>query len=168
MITIKTKKTYEINKLLKKKIFILKNDYWNYSLKNQNIWFKKNVFKNDLHNLVFFKKQLIGYTLLKTRSQNNKNKKYIYLDTFIISKKFRKFGLGKMLINFNNFYIIKKKLIGVLLCYERTIKFYKNFGWKKISNQKIKFIDKKVSDDLKCMIYSNSIQSKNLNLYVNK
>ena len=74
MITIESKKSHQINEILKRKIFLLKKDYWNYSLKNQNIWFKRNVFKNDLHNLIFFKKNLIGYTLLRTRSQKKKTK----------------------------------------------------------------------------------------------
>jgi hypothetical protein len=75
MFNLTSKKTFELNINLKKKIFLLKKSAWKYSLKNQETWFKKNVFYNDIHNLFFFKNELIGYTLLRKRTFEIKQKK---------------------------------------------------------------------------------------------
>ena len=112
MFNLTSKKTFELNINLKKKIFLLKKSAWNYSLKNQETWFKKNIFNTDIHNLFFFKNELIGYTLLRKRTFEIKQKKknYFYFDTMIIKKKFQKLGFGNFLMNFNN-YIIKNEFL---------------------------------------------------------
>ena len=55
-------------------------------------WFRKNIKKNDLHNLLFYNKKLIGYNVLKKRTLyiNKIKKNYFLLDTLIIDKKFKK------------------------------------------------------------------------------
>ena len=53
----------------------LKNDYWKYGLRSNLNWFKKNIKTNDIHNLLFIDKKLIGYTLLRKRKAIIKNKK---------------------------------------------------------------------------------------------
>ena len=75
---------------LKKKDIIqickLKNSYWNFGLKSNLRWFKKNVKKNDINNLIYLKKKIIGYTLFRKRTViiNKKKIKYLYFDTLII------------------------------------------------------------------------------------
>ena len=68
MISLFSQKSIKINIKIKKQIFLLKKSYWNFSLIKQKEWFKKNIKKNDIHNLLFLDNKLIGYTLLRKRS----------------------------------------------------------------------------------------------------
>ena len=61
-----SKKTYTLSTFEKKKIFKLKKKNYNFKLKDQLKWFDTNIKKNDIHNLLFFKKKLIGYNCLRS------------------------------------------------------------------------------------------------------
>ena len=91
MIKFYSLKTVSLTKTQIKLICNLKNQEWKYGLFSQLKWFKNNVKNNDIHNLVFCNKELIGYTLLRKRLliENNKNKKYFLFDTIIIDKNYR-------------------------------------------------------------------------------
>ena len=137
-------------KYLKKKEIIkicnLKNTHWKFGLKSNLKWFRKNIKKKDIHNLLYKNEDLIGYTLLRKRLallKGNKIKKihYLYFDTLIIKDKFRKFGYSKALMNFNKKIIKKEKLHAFLICYNNLIKYYKKFGWTKIQNKSFKVMD---------------------------
>ena len=73
----------EINTICK-----LKNSTWNFGIKSNLQWFKKNVKNNDLNIILKLGKSTIGYTLLRKRTYLNKNKRkhFFYLDTIIIAK----------------------------------------------------------------------------------
>ena len=64
-----------------KSICQLKDMEWKFGIKSQLKWFKKNIKKNDIHNLFYIKSKLIGYTLLRQRTCkiNNSTKKVKYL-----------------------------------------------------------------------------------------
>ena len=70
---IKILKTQYLDFNLKKKIFHLKKQFWRFSLISQKKWFKKNIFKNDLHILLENKKKLIGYNCLRLNKIVYKN-----------------------------------------------------------------------------------------------
>ena len=98
------------SKKLKKKqvkeICILKDKEWKYGIKSQTKWFEDNVKKNDLHNLLYIKNKLIGYTLLRKRTYKINNsiskKNYLLFDTLIIDKNYRKKKYSSVLMNFIN------------------------------------------------------------------
>jgi hypothetical protein len=120
------------DKKIIKKISFLKKQYWNYSIKELNDWFRKNIDKKDIHNMILCSNKLVGYTCLRLGSyklENKKNKIY-YFDTLIIDKNYRKNNFGGIIMNFNN-YIIKKSLTpSFLICEKLMIKFYDKYGWK--------------------------------------
>ena len=67
-LSLKTKLT---KKLKKKNIFEickLKNTQWKYGLKSQINWFNQNIKDNDIHNLAYLQKDLVGYCLLRKRN----------------------------------------------------------------------------------------------------
>ena len=78
LISLNTKK---LNKDKVLQISKLKDSQWSFGLKSQLEWFKNNIKKNDIHNLLYIKSKLVGYTLLRRRSFNTNNqiKKKIYL-----------------------------------------------------------------------------------------
>ncbi|PPR47246.1 MAG: hypothetical protein CFH19_00680 [Alphaproteobacteria bacterium MarineAlpha5_Bin9] len=139
----------------------LKNSFWNFGIKSQIKWYKKNTKKSDIHNLLYIKNKLIGYTYLRKRSSTilvkNKSKKikYIYFDTLIINKSFRKKNISKILMEKNNEIILKSKLHSFLICKKKLILFYKKFNWKKIPKKKIIVKDHLFNDN--GMIFNHNI-----------
>lgn len=137
MLKLISKKHSKLNKLDKKKIIYLKNTHWNYRFSEHNQYLRDNYKQNDFHNLFFFQNELIGYTAFRNQYLIYKNKKFKYLhfDCLVILKKYRNKKLSKLLMNFNEYTIIKKSLPSILFCENKLTKFYKKFNWK-ISNDK--------------------------------
>ena len=138
-----SKRTSSLQRKEIKQICLLKNTFWKYNLKNQLLWFNRNIKSNDIHNMIKFREKILGYTCLRKRTflLNNKKEKYLLFDTLIISKKLRGKKISKLLMSFNNNIIIKNKKISFLFCKKDLISFYKNNGWKKIKSKLIKVID---------------------------
>ena len=153
-------KSFKLKHLSKKDIFEickLKNSFWKFGIKSNLKWFKENVKSGDLNIVLKVNNVLVGYTLLRKRIYYIKNtrKKYFYLDTIIISKKFINKGYGKILLQFNNFLINKFNFLGFLLCEKKNIKFYKKFGWNSL-NSKDFSIQNKDSRNLCAMSFNTS------------
>ena len=108
MVKIKSYKTSYIKKFYIKNICKFKNRFWRYGYKNNFDWFEKNIKYNDIHNLIFLKKKIIGYSCLREKKINLK--KYFIIDTVCVNKKYQNNGFGKKLMIFNN-KILKKKLL---------------------------------------------------------
>tara|TARA_B100000767_G_C19614603_1_gene471340 strand:- start:245 stop:775 length:531 start_codon:yes stop_codon:yes gene_type:complete len=146
-------KTKYLPKNYIRKICNLKNSFWKYNIKSQLKWFEENVKKLDIHNCIFLKSKIIGYTLLRRKNTKIGKKRYQYLliDTVIISQKFRKKKISKILMELNNNIIKKNKKVGILFCQANLVNFYKKFSWKIIRKPQVKI---KRYDNLNCMIYS--------------
>ena len=86
-----SKTTSLLSKKEIKNICILKDTQWKYGIKSQLNWYKKNIKKEDIHNLLFINSKLIGYTLLRKRMcfVNKVKKKYLLFDTLVLDKKYR-------------------------------------------------------------------------------
>jgi len=170
MITLKSLNTYQLKKKEIADICSLKNTFWNFGLDSNILWFKEHIKKKDIHNLLYLKNELAGYTLLRNRSVflNNNKQKYLYFDTLIIRKKFRNLKLSKILMNFNNDIIMLKKKHSLLICNDKLISFYKKFKWKIVSKKKITIVDHK-TQDYKFMNF-NFIKTRNIKTkyYLNK
>ncbi len=147
-----TLNSFNLKQLKKKDILSickLKNEQWKYGLKSNLSWFKKNIKKNDIHNLLFLNKKLIGYTLLRKRKavikKENKIKRinYLYFDTLIIKKKFRKNLYSKILMKFNSKKIISKRLHSFLICSKKLVNYYIKFNWTHLKKNEFKLMDHK-------------------------
>jgi len=160
MLKLVSKSTKELAAANIKEICHLKNSQWKFGLKSQLKWFKNNIKKHDIHNCVYLKDQLVGYTLLRKRTLMVSNKKinYLLFDSLVIKKKLRKKKLSYLIMLFNNSVIKKKKRISFLMCKNKLINFYKKFYWKKINNSKFSVVDHPFSSN--GMIFN---YSKNLN-----
>jgi hypothetical protein len=135
--TIHSKKTFELKKNEIIQICKLKNSFWKFGLKSNLDWFRNNIKRNDIHNLIFTNFKLIGYTALRINSLfKNKSKiKYFYFDTLIIDKKYRFNELSSILMHFNNQIILNNKKISFLICQKEMIKFYKKFYWELLNKK---------------------------------
>ena len=71
-------KTNQLRKSDLNKIIKLKDSFWRFGKFSQLKWFKENIMKNDIHNLLFFKEDLIGYTCLRKKKFIKEKKKLIF------------------------------------------------------------------------------------------
>ena len=158
-----------INKQIKE-ICLLKDMQWKFGLKSQLKWFSENIKKKDLHNLLYIKSKLIGYTLLRKRTCKipslNQKLEYLLFDTLIIDRKYRGVNISKLLMNFNNATIKQLDIISFLVCEDKLINFYKKNNWKKLSKNKFDVADHKSSSN--GMIFNSLNLNKKHIFYVNK
>lgn len=167
---LKSKITNNLTKNQILQICKLKDSHWDYGLKSQFKWFENKLKKNDIHNLLYLKKNLIGYTLLRVRTciiKNTIKKKYLLFDTMIIDKKNRNKNYSKLLMNFNNKIIKKYNYFSFLICDKYMVNFYKKHNWKNILKKNIIFLDHSFSK--KAMTLNNKlINNTKFKLFVNK
>lgn len=134
-----TKKTSKLSKQKIEEIYKIKDSFWKYGKSSQASWFKQNVKRGDMHNLLVNRQKLVGYTLLRKREmkiRDRTKKNYFLIDTVIIRKDKRKKKLSNELMKLNNSVLLKYKKVGFLLCKKKLIKFYSKYSWEKISNKK--------------------------------
>ena len=162
MITLKSVKTKYLTKIIILKICELKNSHWKKGINSQINFFKKNCKPNDVNNLLYFNKNLIGYTLLRKRKfyENFKIKNYFYFDTLIINKRFRDLRLSVFLMIFNNYIIKRNNFNSFLICEKKLIKFYKKFNWKLENKKKIKINNLKKNKNVMSYNYKKKISKK--------
>ena len=161
-------KTSKLNKNRITQICNLKETEWSFGINSQLEWFKNNIKKKDIHNLLYFKSKLIGYTLLRSRSFNNNNKlkkEYLLFDTLIIHKDYRNKKLSNLLMIFNNTIIRETGLFSFLICKNDLIRFYKKYDWIKLNKKNIKVVDHPFSTN--GMLF-NTNKIKKYYFYVNK
>lgn len=170
---IRVLKKDKIEEKLKINLCKLKKTFWNYSLKSHVEWFSKNVKKNDINIFLFNKDSLIGYNLLRKRNYyliENKIKKnpFLFLDTLIIKKEFRKKNLSKKIMNKNIDISRKSNLPLILICKKQHINFYKKFKFKLLKKNNFQYMDHKFN--LYSMIYAKRnikhLISKKIQIYL--
>jgi hypothetical protein len=122
-----------------KQICSLKNKQWKFGIKSQLKWFKNNIKKFDLHNLLYIKSRLAGYTLLRKRTCKivnlKKNTHYLLFDTLVIDKKYRGMKLSDLLMCFNNIIIKQSGFTSFLICSNELLSFYKKNNWTKLNKK---------------------------------
>tara|TARA_B110000008_G_C16942036_1_gene552883 strand:- start:1071 stop:1610 length:540 start_codon:yes stop_codon:yes gene_type:complete len=121
-----------------KQICLLKDKQWKFGIKSQLEWFKNNIKKFDLHNLLYIKSRLVGYTLLRKRTckiENLKNTYYLLFDTLVIDKKNRGKKLSDLLMCFNNVIIKRSGFISFLICSNELLSFYEKNNWTKLNKK---------------------------------
>ena len=162
--TILSKKTYQLSTKEINKICVLKNTHWKHGMKSQIDWFKKNTKKKDIHNIFYFKTQIIGYTLLRNKicKINTITKKYLLFDTLILKKSFRGKNMSSLLMNFNNQLIKLSNKFSFLICDYKMINFYKKFNWKILTKKK--FVMLTNVSNKKGMIFNQKNLTKKNNL----
>ena len=136
-------------------------------MNSQINFFKKNCKPNDINNLLYFKKNLVGYTLLRKRTfyEGLKKKNYFHFDTLIVDKKFRDLRFSIFLMNFNNYIIKKNNFYSFLICEKKLINFYKKFNWKLENKKKIRIDSLKKNKNIMSYNYKKK-NSKKINLNI--
>ena len=154
-----------------KSICLLKDEQWKFGIKSQMKWYRKNIKKNDIHNLFYIKSKLVGYTLLRKRTCEirslNKRTNYLLFDTLIIDKKYRDKNLSNLLMSFNNTIIKQSGYFSFLICKKELVSFYKKNKWIKLNDKNIKVVDHLFSTN--GMIFNKKeANKKKYYFYINK
>ena len=154
-----------------KAICHLKDKFWKFGIKSQMKWYKKNVKKNDIHNLFYIKSKIAGYTLLRKRTCKikglNKKINYLYFDTLIIDKKYKGKNLSNLLMNFNHKIIKQSGCFSFLICKKKLVNFYKKNQWLKLNTKNIEIADNLFSTN--AMIFNKKeANKKKYYFYINK
>ena len=121
---------HNLNDQEKKKIFKLKNQFWNFGLKEQKLWFKRNISKKDIHIFFQLKKKLIAYNCLRLKMLNNY--KFYLLDTLIVDDKLKNNGYGGLLLDINKMISLTRKKPIFLKTSKLVGSFYKKFNFNLI------------------------------------
>ena len=160
--------TKKLKKNQIKQICFLKETNWKHGFKSQINWFRKNVKNQDIHNLLYKKTKLIGYTLLRKRSCkiNNLQKKYLLFDTCLVHPKFRNKNFSSLLMNFNNTIIKKLNLFSFLICNNNLVRFYNKFSWIKLNKKNINIYDHNFNSN--GMVFNAKGKNKKYTFYTNK
>jgi len=137
----------------------LKNTHWKYGISSQLNWFNEHIKQNDIHNLAYLKKKLVGYVLLRKRNflLKKKQRKYLYYDTLIVAKKQRKQKIAHKLSSLIENVIKKSKLHSMLICEKKIEPYYKKYKWKKINNKKSKIMDHKYPKNFSMMCLNEKV-----------
>ena len=168
-----SKKTYELSKKEISKILELKDQSWSYGNLSQEKFFKKNIKKKDLHNLLFKSKKkdiLLGYTCFRLRKflRFKKYFNFMLLDTIIVRKEFRKKNIGKKMMFFNNSLIKKRSCPSILFCKSKNINFFKLYKWKKISNTVYTVQNADKNKQYACMVFNFQIPNAKIKQQIMK
>lgn len=130
-------------------ICLLKDKQWKFGIKSQLKWYKINIKRNDVHNLLYLSSNLIGYTALRIKTYkikgSKKKKKYFLFDTLIINKNYRNLNLSSILMNFNNLIIKQSGYFSFLICKKKLVNFYIKFGWLKLKKKDLYSLDRRLS-----------------------
>ena len=170
VILLQSKLTTKLKKEEIQSICKLKDIYWKHGFRSQIKWFEENVKEKDIHNLAYLKGNLVGYILLRKKNFFKDKKKYLYLyfDTLIVSKKYRKLNIGNDLLNLTNKVIKKSKLHSMLICKKKIVPFYKKYKWREITQKKTKILDHKYSKSLSMMCFNRkqNFLKNNIKYYI--
>jgi len=152
-----------------KQICSLKDKQWKFGIKSQLKWFKNNIKHFDLHNLLYFKSRLVGYTLLRKRKCRivslKKNQNYLLFDTLVIDKKYRGMKLSDLLMSFNNIIIKKSCFMSFLICSDKLLSFYKKNNWIKLNKKAFNVPDHPFSSN--GMVFNKKEDFKKIIFYIN-
>ena len=125
---------HNLNQQEKMKIFSLKDQFWNFGLQEQKLWFKKNINKNDIHIFLQKKKKIIAYNCLRLKKLNNHD--FYLLDTLIVDKKLQKNGYGGHLLDINKIISLSKGKPIFLKANKLVGSFYRRFNFNLIIKKK--------------------------------
>ena len=167
-----SKKNFQLSKKEIKDICLLKDNQWKFGIKSQLNWYRKNIKKEDIHNMMFINSKLIGYTSLRRRKclVNKVLKKYLLFDSFVLDKKYRNKKLSNLIMYFDNEIIKQNKILSFLICKKDLVDFYKKFNWKLIKNNNISIPDHSFSTNGMIFNYNNTQAGERVKyiFYINK
>lgn len=118
------------------RIAYLKDQHWPYGLESQILWMKDNIAMDDVHLLGEEqdgdKVDLKAYITLTNLSVvvDGLHINCLGVGGVCVDKAMQHLGIGRLLMQEAGKYIKEEKQLGILLCKDSLVPFYKKCGWK--------------------------------------
>ena len=148
---------------LRIKIAELKNQHWPYGIESQINWINNNTQANDYHLLGLDNNRVIRayLTIVNVKISNGeKIEDAVGIGGVCVDKRIEHSGIGKQLVTVANTYIKKKAKMGILLCKDMHIEFYKKCKWIK-ADYEMAFVDGQHFEEI-VMTYPCVLRSKSI------
>lgn len=142
----------------RKEIIELKQNYWKYSFDSQIKWMRENLSDNDKHILSYKDDCLVAYLDLvdiKLRCDNN-TFEALGMGNVCVHPNVSHKGYGVDIVKYANSIILENSKVGVLLCHDELVEFYKKCGWIQIP----RYIEITIADsyyDMNLMLINNRV-----------
>lgn len=110
----------------------LKDEHWHHGIDSQQSWFNTYIRNDDYNVCMLENNHLIGYLHMVNVDVKigNDNHCMYGIGNVCVASRRKHSGLGLKLIFQANAKIIHDKKVGILLCRDRMISFYRICGWK--------------------------------------
>lgn len=116
-------------------IIHIKHKAWPYSYLDQVKWIEDNIETSDLHVLLLNNEDAIAYlNLINIELTIDENIYYAFGIGNVCATERGK-GYGKELMLHTNHYLRENNKIGLLICKQNLVSFYKGVGWKPIEKE---------------------------------
>lgn len=109
-------------------IIRLKNQVWPYPYSSHVEWINNNIGEDDVHLLLWFDKELIGYLNLVKLDGTLKG---WGIGNVVVLPKRQGENIGLLLMNLCDYYLATSKTPGMLICKDKVLDFYIRCGWSK-------------------------------------
>ncbi len=132
-------KLYETDELTDECIKLIngiKNQHWKHTNEEHMKWFVENIRPRDRHLMIYENEtKLIAYLDLVRINVNIDKQLYKMhgIGNVCVSKDRGHIGIGTILMLTANIFLKAEKSCGLILCHDKTIKFYERCGWKRLS-----------------------------------
>ena len=132
----------ELDEKMLKEIISLKNQYWVYPYESQKRWINENFENDDFHLLMALDGDFVAYLSIshvEIKLDGEKND-MLGIGSVCVKRECAGKGFGKAIVSKANDIIREYNSIGVLLCHDALVAFYRRCGWNLI-NYNIAILD---------------------------
>ncbi len=149
-------------------IISLKNQYWVYPYESQKRWINENLNKDDIHLLMKIDENPIAYlSICRVEITIDGNKSdMLGIGSVCVDSKHAKKGLGKAIVLKANEIIREQNAMGVLLCHDALVAFYRLCGWNLV-NYNTATLGGKIYCDNVMILSNNEIDAVNIEITKN-
>ena len=132
----------------------LKKIYWPYSEEKQWEWFRTNTKTDDLHISLSVGGVMIAYLSAQNVevSIDGRTINSLGIGTVCVDKQYAGNGYGRVLMSVVNVLVREKNTIGILVCMDDVVGFYKGAGWRIVNPLRTIVVDSEYDDNV--MIYN--------------
>mgnify|MGYP001246796882 CR=1 FL=1 len=89
---------------------------------------------------------------------------FLYYDTLIVLKKYRKLKIGHKISNLTIKIIKKSKLHSMLICEKKIVRFHERYNWKKMIKKKSQILDHEYPKKFSIMCFNKAVTIKKSNI----
>lgn len=129
--SIKIVKHKNMNSKEIEKICLLKEQHWTHGLTSQIEWINKQFLEDDFHVMKYVDNNLVAYVGINKVKCSIDNIDYELngIGNVCVDKRCQGKGHGVEIMEFVENFLIKKDIIGILLCHKNLCDFYSKVGW---------------------------------------